>query len=143
MRNHRLKGIASEMLFAARWYEIVEDESLALISPTLDTGWDFMVASTGARIQVKRHTKSKKYNPYNLDLRRKRNKGTGNYTGKEFDYIAIHDTESDEFIIADVKQLMRGDVMKQSVGIKSLQNLGMCHLVKVSTLPLTLPHSAL
>ena len=35
MKNHRLKGIASEMLFAARWYELVEDESLALISPLL------------------------------------------------------------------------------------------------------------
>jgi len=133
MQQHRLKGISSEMLFAARWYETIDDEKDSLISPTLDTGWDFMVASTGAKIQVKRHTKSKKYNPYNLDLRRKRNKGTGNYTGKEFDYIAIHDTESDEFIIADVKQLMRGDVMKQSVGIKSLQNLGMCQLVKLST----------
>ena len=135
MKQHRLRGLSSEMLFASRWYEFIDDEKDSLIQPTLDTGWDFMVASTGARIQVKRHTKSKKYNPYNLDLRRKRNKGTGNYTGKEFDYIAIHDTESDEFIIADVKQLMRGDVMKQSVGIKSLQNLGMCHLVKVSTLP--------
>ena len=133
MKPHRLRGIASEKAFEAQYYELIDDEKDSLISPTLDTGWDFMVASTGAKIQVKRHTKSKKYNPYNLDLRRKRNKGTGNYTGKEFDYIAIHDTESDEFIIADVKQLMRGDVMKQSVGIKSLQNLGMCQLVKLST----------
>ena len=134
MKPHRLRGIASEKAFEAQYYELIDDEKDSLISPTLDTGWDFMVASTGAKIQVKRHTKSKKYNPYNLDLRRKRNKGTGNYTGKEFDYIAIHDTESDEFIIADVKQLMRGDVMKQSVGIKSLQNLGMCQLVKLSTI---------
>jgi len=28
---------------------------------------------------------------------------------------------------------MRGDVMKQSVSIKSLQNLGMCQLIKLST----------
>mgnify|MGYP003119406078 CR=1 FL=1 len=132
MNNHRLKGLASEMLFAARWYELVEDESLTLITPDLDTGWDFMIASSCIKVQVKRHTKSKRYNPYNLDLRRRRNKGTGNYTGKEFDYLAIHNTESDEFIIADVKQLMNGDVMKQSVGIKSLTNLGMCHLVEVS-----------
>ena len=133
MKPHRLRGIASEKAFEAQYYELIDDEKDSLISPTLDTGWDFMVASTGVRIQVKRHTKSKKYNPYNLDLRRKRNKGTGNYTGKEFDYIAIHDTESNEFIIADTQQLMRGDVMKQSVGIKSLQNLGMCQLVKLST----------
>jgi len=134
MNNYRLRGIASEMLFAARWYELVEDESLSLITPTLDTGWDFMVASSGIRIQVKRHRKSKRYNQYNLDLRRKRNTGTGNYTGKEFDYLAIHDTESDQFIIADVQQLMRGDVMKQSIGIKSLQNLGMCQLIELSTI---------
>ena len=134
MQNYRLRGLASEMLFAARWYELVDDESLSLISPTLDVGWDFMIVSSGIRIQVKRHTKSKKYNPYNLDLRRKKNKGTGNYTGKEFDYLAIHDTENDEFIIADVKQLMNGNKMKQSVGIRSLTNLGMCHLIKVSTI---------
>ena len=79
MIQHRLKGIASEMLFAALWYENISDEKDSLISPTLDTGWDFMIASNGNRIQVKRHTKSKKFNPYNLDLRRKRNKGTGNY----------------------------------------------------------------
>jgi len=122
------------MLFAARWYELVDDEILSLITPTIDTGWDFMIASTGARIQVKRHTKSKKYNPYNLDLRRKRNKGTGNYTGKEFDYLAVHDTESDEFIIADVKELMNGNKMKQSIGIRSLTSIDMCQLVKLSTI---------
>ena len=93
-----------------------------------------MIASSGIKIQVKRWKRKTNQNKVNLDIRRKRNKGTGNYTGKEFDYIAIHDTESDEFIIADVKQLMRGDVMKQSVGIKSLQNLGMCQLIKLSTI---------
>ena len=124
MTPHRLRGLASEYAFAAKYYEIIDDEKYSLISPTIDTGWDFMIASTGIKIQVKRHTLNNKYNPYNLDLRRKRNKGTGNYTGKEFDYIAIHDTESDEFILADVKQLMNGDKMKQSVGIRSLKNLG-------------------
>ena len=124
MKPHRLRGLASEYAFAAKYYEIIDDEKYSLISPTIDTGWDFMIASTGIKIQVKRHTLNNKYNPYNLDLRRKRNKGTGNYTGKEFDYIAIHDTESDEFILADVKQLMNGDKMKQSVGIRSLKNLG-------------------
>ena len=129
MKPHRLRGLASEYAFAAKYYEMVDDEKYSLISPTLDTGWDFMVAFTGARIQIKRHTKSKKYNPYNLDLRRKRNKGTGNYTGTEFDYIAIHDTEIDEFIIAHVSQLMNGDKMKQSVGIRSLKNLGFSILI--------------
>ena len=124
MKPHRLRGLASEYAFAAKYYEIIDDEKYSLVSPTIDTGWDFMISSTGIKIQVKRHTLNNKYNPYNLDLRRKRNKGTGNYTGKEFDYIAIHDTESDEFIIADVKQLMNGDKMKQSIGIRSLKNLG-------------------
>jgi|TARA_B100000085_G_C18227575_1_gene384531 hypothetical protein len=124
MIQHRLKGIASEMLFAALWYENIRDEKDSLISPTLDTGWDFMVASNGNRIQVKRHTKSKKFNPYNLDLRRKRNKGTGNYTGEEFDYLAVHDTESNDFIITHVSNLIKDGKMKQSVGIKSLPNQG-------------------
>ena len=124
MQQHRLKGISSEMLFAARWYETIDDEKDSLIQPTLDTGWDFMVASNGNRIQVKRHTKSKKFNPYNLDLRRKRNKGTGNYTGEEFDYLAVHDTESNDFIITHVSNLIKDGKMKQSVGIKSLPNQG-------------------
>ena len=124
MIQHRLKGIASEMLFAALWYENISDEKDSLISPTLDTGWDFMIASNGNRIQVKRHTKSKKFNPYNLDLRRKRNKGTGNYTGEEFDYLAVHDTESNDFIITHVSNLIKDGKMKQSVGIKSLPNQG-------------------
>ena len=124
MKPHRLRGLSSEYAFAAKYYETIDDEKFVLISPTLDTGWDFMIASTGTRIQVKRHTPNKRYNPFNLDLRRKRNKGTGNYTGAEFDYLAIHDTDAGEFIIAHVSQLMNGDKMKQSVGIRSLKNLG-------------------
>ena len=125
MKPHRLRGLASEYAFAAKYYETIDDEKFVLITPTLDTGWDFMIDSTGIKIQVKRHSPcDKKYNPFNLDLRRKRNKGTGNYTGAEFDYLAIHDTDAGEFIIAHVSQLMNGDKMKQSVGIRSLKNLG-------------------
>ena len=105
---------------------MIDDEKYSLVSPTLDTGWDFMIASTGVKIQVKRHTPNSKYNPFNLDLRRKRNKGTGNYICKEFDYIAIHDIDANDFIIAHVSQLMRSDngLMKQSIGIRSLKNEG-------------------
>ena len=126
MKPHRLRGIASERAFEAQYYEMIDDEKHSLISPTLDTGWDYMVADTGVRIQVKRHSyQDKKYNPYNLDLRRKRNKGTGNYTGKEFDYLAIHDTSAGEFIISHVSQLMKEDgTMKQSIGIRKLINEG-------------------
>ena len=134
MNNHRLKGLASEMLFAARWYELVEDESLTLITPDLDTGWDFMIASSGIKIQVKRWKRKTNQNKWNLDIRRKRNSGTGNYTGKEFDYIAIHNTETDKFIIADIAQLINEDTgkVKQNFSINALTNLGMCHLVEVS-----------
>ena len=125
MKPHRLRGLASEYAFASQYYEMIDDEKDSLISPTLDTGWDFMVSSNKKRVQVKRHTPSdKRYNPYNLDLRRKRNKGTGNYTGEEFDYLAIHDTEDDNFIITHVSNLMRDTKMKQSVGIRSLPNDG-------------------
>lgn len=126
MKPHRLRGISSEYSFAAKYYEMIDDEKYSLVSPTLDTGWDFMIASTGVKIQVKRHTPNSKYNPFNLDLRRKRNKGTGNYIGKEFDYIAIHDIDANNFIIAHVSQLMRSDngLMKQSIGIRSLKNEG-------------------
>ena len=124
MTSYRLKGIASEKLFAARYYELVNDEQMQLIEPTIDYGWDYKIEKTGVRIQVKRHTPNKKYNPFNMDLRRKRNKCTGNYTGTEFDYIAIHDVDADDFIIAHVSQLMNGDKMKQSVGIRSLNNEG-------------------
>ena len=59
-----------------------------------------------------------------MDLRRKRNKGTGNYIGTEFDYLAIHDTDAGEFIITHVSNLMKDGKMKQSVGIRSLKNEG-------------------
>ena len=53
----------------------------------------------------------KKYNPFNLDLR-KSFRGTGNYTGTEFD-IDIHDTDAGEFIITHVSNLMKDGKMKQ------------------------------
>ena len=125
MKPHRLRGLASEYTFAAQYYEMIDDEKYSLITPTLDTGWDFMVSGNGIRIQVKRHSRcDKKYNPNNLDMRRKRNKGTGNYTGTEFDYLAIHDIDTGEFIITHVSNLMKDGKMKQSVGIRSLKNEG-------------------
>ena len=129
MKTHRLRGLASEYAFAAQYYSLVVDEKDSLIQPTLDTGWDFMVASTGVRIQVKRFTQKTNQNKWNLDLRRKRNKGTGNYDGTEFDFLAIHDweyklNESNDFIITHVSNLIKDGKMKQSVGIKSLPNQG-------------------
>lgn len=128
MKPHRLRGLASEYLFAAKYYETIDDEKHSLIVPTLDTGWDFMVVSTGIKLQVKRFTKNKKYNPYNLDMRRKRNSGTGNYTGTEFDYLVVHDTSAevatDTFIISHVSQLMEDDKMVQSKSIKALVHEG-------------------
>ena len=143
MQVHRLRGLASEYAFATRYYELIDDEKYSLITPTIDTGWDFMVSGNGIRIQVKRHTPNKRYNPFNLDLRRKRNYGTGNYTGAEFDYLAIHDVDAGDFIITHVSNLMNGDKMKQSVGIRSLPNEGFQPLYEVAQTPSSDPHNTL
>ena len=130
MKSHRLRGLASEYAFASQYYELIDDESYSLIEPKLDTGWDFMVAKTNIKIQVKRHNVKVK-NTNVLDIRRKRNKGTGNYTGKEFDYIAIHDTIKDEFIISNISQLMNKDgKLKTAFSVRSLVNEGFGVLIK-------------
>ena len=130
MKSHRLKGLASEYAFASQYYELIDDESYSLIEPKLDTGWDFMVAKTNTKIQVKRHNVKVK-NTNVLDIRRKRNKGTGNYTGKEFDYIAIHDIIKDEFIISNISQLMNKDgKLKTAFSVRSLVNEGFEVLIK-------------
>ena len=130
MKSHRLRGLASEYAFASQYYELIDDESYSLIEPKLDTGWDFMVAKTNIKIQVKRHNVKVK-NTNVLDIRRKRNKGTGNYTGKEFDYIAIHDTIKDEFIISNISQLMNKDgKLKTAFSVRSLVNEGFEVLIK-------------
>ena len=130
MKSHRLRGLASEYAFASQYYELIDDESYSLIEPKLDTGWDFMVAKTNIKIQVKRHNVKVK-NTNVLDIRRKRNKGTGNYTGKEFDYIAIHDTIKNEFIISNISQLMNKDgKLKTAFSVRSLVNEGFEVLIK-------------
>ena len=130
LKSHRLRGLASEYAFASQYYELIDDESYSLIEPKLDTGWDFMVAKTNIKIQVKRHNVKVK-NTNVLDIRRKRNKGTGNYTGKEFDYIAIHDTIKDEFIISNISQLMNKDgKLKTAFSVRSLVNEGFEVLIK-------------
>ncbi len=119
MRPHRLRGLASECAFARAWYEFIDDEQYQLIAPTIDKGWDFMVENNKKRIQVKRFTPTeKRYNPNTLDLRRKRNKGTGDYTGEEFDYLVVHNTTNDDIIVASIDQLKRDDgTMQKSVSI--------------------------
>ena len=130
LKSHRLRGLASEYAFASQYYELIDDESYSLIEPKLDTGWDFMVAKTNIKIQVKRHNVKVK-NTNVLDIRRKRNKGTGNYTGKEFDYIAIHDTIKNEFIISNISQLMNKDgKLKTAFCVRSLVNEGFEVLIK-------------
>ena len=130
MKPHRLRGLASEYAFASQYYEFIDDEEYSLILPTLDTGWDFMVTKTNTKIQVKRHNVKVK-NTNVLDIRRKRNKGTGNYTGKEFDYIAIHDTIKNEFIISNISQLMNKDCkLKTAFSVRSLVNEGFEVLIK-------------
>jgi len=119
MKPHRLRGLASEYAFAKAWYEFIDDEKYQLISPTIDNGYDFKIDGNNKLIQVKRFTPSdKRYNPNTLDLRRKRNKGTGNYTGKEFDYLVVHNTTNDDLIVVSVDNLKNDDgTMPTSVSV--------------------------
>ena len=114
MQPSRLLGEISEHMFAASWYKFVtskkitQDESYILIPPKLDMGWDFMIPKNNKRIQIKTHN----INTYNgkkgiLDLRRKRNKGVGNYTGNEFDYLGVYNTGNGEIIITSVEDLKK------------------------------------
>tara|TARA_B100001996_G_C18508288_1_gene534297 strand:+ start:401 stop:814 length:414 start_codon:yes stop_codon:yes gene_type:complete len=113
------RGKTSEKFFEYEYYKVVENLEYQLLPPQVDIGWDFLIAKTGKRIQVKRFTpQEKRYNPNTLDLRRKRNKGTGNYTGKEFDYLVVHNTSNDDLIIANIDQLKKEDgKMKTSISI--------------------------
>ena len=119
MTNPLQRGNASEKFFESEYYKVVENLEYQLLPPQVDIGWDFLIAKTGKRIQVKRFTpQGKRYNPNTLDLRRKRNKGTGNYTGKEFDYLVVHNTSNDDLIIANIDQLKKEDgTMRTSISI--------------------------
>ena len=108
--NSLHRGKISEKFFESEYYKVVDNLEYQLLPPQIDIGWDFLIAKTGKRIQVKRFTpQGKRYNPNTLDLRRKRNKGTGNYTGKEFDYLVVHNTSNDDLIIANIDQLKKED----------------------------------
>ena len=117
--NSLHRGKISEKFFESEYYKVVDNLEYQLLPPQIDIGWDFLIAKTGRRIQVKRFTpQGKRYNPNTLDLRRKRNKGTGNYTGKEFDYLVVHNTSNDDLIIASIDQLKKEDgTMRTSISI--------------------------
>ena len=117
--NSLHRGKISEKFFESEYYKVVDNLEYQLLPPQIDIGWDFLIAKTGKRIQVKRFTpQGKRYNPNTLDLRRKRNKGTGNYTGKEFDYLVVHNTSNDDLIIASIDQLKKEDgAMRTSISI--------------------------
>ena len=117
--NSLHRGKISEKFFESEYYKVVDNLEYQLLPPQIDIGWDFLIAKTGKRIQVKRFTpQGKRYNPNTLDLRRKRNKGTGNYTGKEFDYLVVHNTSNDDLIIASIDQLKKEDgTMRTSISI--------------------------
>jgi len=119
MMNPLHKGKTSEKFFEYEYYKVIDNLEYQLLPPQIDIGWDFLIAKTGKRIQVKRFTpQEKRYNPNTLDLRRKRNKGTGNYTGKEFDYLVVHNTSNDDLIIANIDQLKKEDgTMRTSISI--------------------------
>ena len=123
--NSLHKGNISEKFFESECYKVIDGMNHQLISPSKggDIGADYYLLNfktgTFSKIQVKRFTpQEKRYNPNTLDLRRKRNKGTGNYTGKEFDYLVVHNTSNDDLIIAHVDQLKKKDgTMRTSISI--------------------------
>ena len=117
--NSLHRGKISEKFFESEYYKVVDNLEYQLLPPQIDIGGDFLIAKTGKRVQVNRFTpQGKRYNPNTLDLRRKRNKGTGNYTGKEFDYLVVHNTSNDDLIIASIDQLKKEDgTMRTSISI--------------------------
>jgi len=90
--NHRTKGKSSESYFEYKYYSWAPNCNYALAQHQLDSGVDFILPN-GKRVQVKRFN----YNPvdgqnkWRVDLRRKGNKGCGNYDENSFDFLVIHD----------------------------------------------------
>ena len=114
--TNKLRGTASEYLFAHHWYNIITDPKYQLVSPVNDIGWDWMIAHTGTRIQVKRLTNSvhKQINaPDVLDLRKKRSRKDKlhrfthiRYTKEDFDYLAVHVLKHNMWCILPFEQLL-------------------------------------
>ena len=107
----RMKGRASELYFASQYYEWADSEDLQLVEPSVDKGWDYMVARNGKKLQVKRfNSTGKNSNRNNVKLKRTRTsprRGTtchNNYDEFSFDYLIVHDAVTDKIIVADKKE---------------------------------------
>ena len=112
----RMKGRASEHYFAAKFYEWADSEDLQLVEPTVDKGWDFMVAKNGKKLQVKRfNSTGKNSNRNNVKLKRTRTsprRGTtchNNYDEFSFDYLVVHDVRNGNLIVADISECFNSD----------------------------------
>jgi hypothetical protein len=113
--QHRTKGKSTEAYFLYRYYNWAPDCSYTLAEHHLDYGVDFILPN-GKRIQVKRfnYNKGENQNPWRCDLRRKQNKGTGNYTKNSFDFLVIHDHEG-----ATGHECLRYAKMSELISIKT------------------------
>ena len=115
---NKIRGKASEFLFAYHWYSIIDNSKHQLLQPNPDIGWDWMIASTGDRIQVKRLTNSvhkQIHAPDVLDIRKKRRKKDEHgslkdkhlrYTKEDFDYLAIHVIKHNIWCVLPFEQLL-------------------------------------
>jgi len=128
--QHRTKGKSSEAYFLYKYYTWAPDCSYTLAEHHIDSGVDFILPN-GKRVQVKRfnYNKGENQNPWRLDLRRKRNKGIGNYTEDSFDFLVVHDHEGAtgyeclRFMkISDIMSDRTGKI-KLSVSINKLEEL--------------------
>lgn len=92
--QHRTKGKSSEAYFLYKYYDWAPDCSYTLAEHHLDSGVDFILPN-GKKVQVKRfnYNRGDNQNRWRLDLRRKKNKGIGNYTENSFDFLVAHDHE--------------------------------------------------
>jgi hypothetical protein len=119
----RLRGRASELDFASKWYNIIDEEKYQLLEPSLDYGWDWKIAHTNHTIQVKRFTqsdlKAQRTNGWGMDLRR--NQKTTKYTGDEFDYLAIHAVPFSTWMIVPMSRLIKEDgTVLSMIGVKKM-----------------------
>ena len=119
----RLRGRASELDFASKWYNIIDEEKYQLLEPSLDYGWDWKVAHTNHTIQVKRFTqsdlKAQRTNAWGMDLRRDQKSRT--YNGDEFDFLAIHAIPFSKWMIVPMSRLIKEDgTVLTMIGIKKM-----------------------
>ena len=128
--QHRTKGKSSEAYFLYKYYDWAPDCSYTLAEHHLDSGVDFILPNN-KKVQVKRfnYNNADNQNQWRLDLRRKKNKGVGNYTKDSFDFLVAHDHEGATGYeclryarMSDIMSKKTG-IVKSSVSVNKLEEL--------------------